>query len=217
MGPHWKGTSSLQNMIIMGDSYSKYEGKTWPCVHNFAFPGATAEDDLTTQIESFFAIYPKKSTPKDEPPLDPTKSTYFVFIGINDCGRTAADDLETPLETIFDALDDLYIKAGARNFLLVDVPPMHRSPQAAASDNEGELAERVQTWNERLRERAQDFASSSSQAMLSEVLDDPCEFDLTEDDPETEDGGFWLDDLHITASVHAILSDKLLDCILHLV
>ena len=41
---------------------------------------------------------------------------------------TDADDLGPIVEQIFEAMHDLYIKWKARAFLLIDVPPMHRSP-----------------------------------------------------------------------------------------
>ena len=49
-------------------------------------------------------------------------------MGINDCGRTPSDDLEPIVEAIFDVLHDLYTKFLARNFVLIDVPPIDRSP-----------------------------------------------------------------------------------------
>lgn len=42
-----------------------------------------------------------------------------------------ADPL-TANETLFEAQETLY-KAGARNFLIIDVPPMHRSPSGLDS------------------------------------------------------------------------------------
>jgi len=42
--------------------------------------------------------------------------------------RTDAHELEPIVEHIFEAMHDLYIKWKARSFLLIDVPPMHRSP-----------------------------------------------------------------------------------------
>ena len=41
---------------------------------------------------------------------------------------TSADELEDVLEALFDIVHALYVKAGARNFLLMDVPPLDRSP-----------------------------------------------------------------------------------------
>jgi hypothetical protein len=45
--------------------------------------------------------------------------------------RPSADDLEEVVESLFDAVHELYIKASARNFLLVDVPPLDRCPGGA--------------------------------------------------------------------------------------
>lgn len=42
--------------------------------------------------------------------------------------RTESEGMEEIIQVLFDALDDLYVKAGARNFLLVDAPPQDRSP-----------------------------------------------------------------------------------------
>ena len=56
-----------------------------------------------------------------------------MFLGINDCGTTDSDELESIVESLFDVLHQLYVKAGARNFVLFDVPPIDRSPQGTAS------------------------------------------------------------------------------------
>jgi hypothetical protein len=48
------------------------------------------------------------------------------------------------------------------------------------------------------------------------VLDDPLDFDFTDDDPETEGAGIWVDDLHLTSAVHSIFAERLLDSLLDL-
>jgi lysophospholipase L1-like esterase len=160
------------------------------------------------------------------------------YLGTNDCGRTPSDELEQIVETIFDTLHDLYVTAGARNFVLIDVPPIDRSPggngdlsrlplvasdiihPAVESDSAEDIKERVETWNELLRSQAKDFAEGSEKAtifvfsshrVLTEVLDEPLDFDFVEEDPETEGGNIWTDDLHLTPAVHAILAERLLD------
>ncbi len=50
----------------------------------------------------------------------------------------------------------------------------------------------------------------SSHQVLEEVLEDPSEFDFGEDDPTTEEGRIWVDDLHLTTDVHDILAERLL-------
>ena len=48
--------------------------------------------------------------------------------------RLEPDDLEEIVEKLFeDGLEELYIKANARNFLLINVPPKDRSPSGRVS------------------------------------------------------------------------------------
>lgn len=54
----------------------------------------------------------------------------------------------------------------------------------------------------------------SSHQVLNEVLDEPVDFDFSEEDPETEGAGIWADDLHVTPAVHAILAERLLDTLI---
>ena len=164
-----------------------------------------------------------------------------LFFGINDCGESDVDDLEAIVETVFESVHDLYVKANARNFVLVDVPPIDRSPQgvpgvatshyirsshitsaAVDSGSSDEIAKRVTTWNDLLKTQATDFGNSyeeatiilfSSHQVLTEVLEDPTEFDLSEDDPDTEGGSFWEDDLHLTSDIHDILAERLLSSV----
>ncbi|SJL02454.1 uncharacterized protein ARMOST_05781 [Armillaria ostoyae] len=190
------------DIVVFGDSYSKPDLEeesavdhllkdTSICVHSLAFPSATVEDDLPRQLSRFFTCFPKKSPyNSDVPTFDPTKTIYVLYLGINDCGRTSSDELESIVEALLGAVHDLYIKAGARNFVLVDVPPIDRSPGALDSD---EMQDRVETWND-----------------LLHVLDDPLEYDFAEDDPDDEGSAIWEDDLHLTPAVHVILADRLL-------
>ncbi|KAH9919903.1 uncharacterized protein B0H18DRAFT_1096021 [Fomitopsis serialis] len=230
-GSHWCDRSALENVVVFGDSYSKSDdGRTWvghlgkrlqrrdtPIrIHNFAFPSATAEYDLSTQFSSFFDLCPPKTDIYSGiPTLDPEKTVYCI----NDCGNPDSDDLASILETIFDGVHDLYIKAGARNFVLIDVPPTDRSPQANDCETSDEIEERVRTWNDALLAQTTEFGASTEQAttllfsshrVLTEVLDDPCEFDFTEDDATAEGGGIWTDGLHLSTHVHDILAERLM-------
>lgn len=152
--------------------------------------------------------------------------------------RTESDELEEIVQALFDVLDDLYVKAGARNFLLINAPPQDRSPggenlhipllsfceshstllDGAASELSSDISERFQTWNELLRSHAEDYASEttdasvflfSSHSVASAFLDDPLDFGFDEDDATTEGGAIWLDELHFTSEVHAIIAQRL--------
>ena len=96
---------------------------------------------------------------------------------------------------------------------------------ALESDTEEEIAARVETWNELLRNQITEFASSSKEAtillfsshqVLTEVLEEPLEYDFSEDDPTIDGGNIWVDDLHLTLEVHDILGDQLFKSLLSL-
>ena len=167
-----------------------------------------------------------------------TSPASVFYLGINDCGGRPSDELEPAVEVIFDTLHDLYVGVGARNFVLIDVPPIDRSPggtgiikhsslvepdpvnPAVELGSTESIKERVETWNGLLRSHAEEFAKGSEKAtvfvfsshrVLTEVLDEPLDFDFTEGDPETDGAGIWKDDLHLTPAVHAILAELLLD------
>ncbi|KAI0654754.1 hypothetical protein C8Q70DRAFT_1047814 [Cubamyces menziesii] len=212
-----------------------------PQIYNLAFPGATAQDDLAGQVSRLLALLTQEENdqPNVNSSLHPDRSTYcedlplsdtsdacadvsiilVVFMGINDCGSNDIYDLESIVEAIDDAIHILYVKAGARNFVLIDVPPINRSPQATNAGMSEEIDERVKKWNELLRGQIAEFGTSSREAttflfsshqVLSDVMDNPDKYDLAEDDPETGGGGIWEDDLHLAAEVHGVLADCLL-------
>ncbi|KAI6123289.1 hypothetical protein EV401DRAFT_2195993 [Pisolithus croceorrhizus] len=238
-GSHWHAQESMKNIVIFGDSYSKLNcDETWADhlvkrvrnrsngveIHNFAFPGATVEDDLSKQLSRFFGLFPKKNSPSELPVLDAGRTTYskchgqVIFMGINDCGQADFYDLESVVECILDEVHELYIRAGARNFVFVNVPPIDRSPRALDAGLSDEMEERVKAWNELFQAQVTEFGTSSKEAtvllfsshqVLTEVLDDPLEFDFSEDDPTTEGGGIWMDDLHVTTEVHDVFAERL--------
>ncbi|KIM41106.1 carbohydrate esterase family 16 protein [Hebeloma cylindrosporum] len=218
---------TFQHIVVLGDSYSSAAENNWvgllrkclpyssrPTIHNFAKGGDTVEDDLTLQLKRLFTRLPTAEA------LEGNGEVLFViWLGINDCGRTEADELEPIVAQIFEAMHDLYTKWKARAFLLIDVPPMHRSP--------GEMGiseERYTTWNSELLRQAETFAADatkasvlvvSSYAIISDFLDDPeaygmsdCiddedsnpEDDNGEEEPDdSDDNGqkaMWADDIH---------------------
>jgi hypothetical protein len=82
-----------------------------------------------------------------------------------------------------------------------------------------ELKERVQIWNKLLQGHAIDFLSTdatdatvfifSSHRLFTDILDNPLEYEFTEDDPETEGGGIWMDGLHPTSKVQDLFGEQL--------
>ncbi|KAG2119184.1 hypothetical protein DEU56DRAFT_747478 [Suillus clintonianus] len=187
-------------------------------VHNFSMPGATAKYHLASQLAWFFSRFSKKGQDESETvSLDPEETTYVLFLGINDCGTTDADDLEPIVDVIFDTVHQLYIRARARNFVIINVPPIDRSP--AGLSFSAELEDRIETWNDLLQKETADFASGgtqatqsvflfSSNAVLTDVLDSPVKYKFSEKDVMQAGGSIWEDELHITSSVQKVIAEQ---------
>ena len=115
------------------------------CIRSYASRGATARDDLASQVDQFFMEHPEKSpspTERSETLYGmPSINTIFkpflllkvLYLGINDCGTILGCEFESIIESIFESVHRLYIKAGARNFLFIDVPPIDRTPGGESS------------------------------------------------------------------------------------
>ncbi|KAJ3508552.1 hypothetical protein NMY22_g16575 [Coprinellus aureogranulatus] len=136
-----RSAKASRHWVILGDSYSaqikrnwlghltsKYTGFPGMTLHNFAIAGDTAEEDLSQQVGRLFRKYPSIEVFGEG---ERSKVLVVIWIGINDCGRNDPDDLPAIVEIVFDAVHKLYTEWKARAFLLIDVPPMHRSPGGA--------------------------------------------------------------------------------------
>ncbi|KAJ3555507.1 hypothetical protein NM688_g2538 [Phlebia brevispora] len=187
--------------------------------YSYAQLGATVHEDLGGQLRNVFERFPVKSTPTSLPSLDPDATLYVIWLGINDCGTLEQDRLPDVVTQLFeDGLSKLYIKAGARKFLLIDVPPMDRSPLAATLNAPSSISEKYVLWNDTLRRHAGTFASEnpetsvfifSSYQVISSILHDPEEYGFQKHDVSQEGGAIWLDGLHFTSDVHHIIAERL--------
>jgi hypothetical protein len=50
----------------------------------------------------------------------------------------------------------------------------------------------------------------SSHAVVESILNDPHKYGFIENDVTQEEGGIWLDDLHLTNDVHRVLSQRII-------
>ena len=95
--------------------------------------------------------------------------------------------------------------------LAADFGPLARETDVS------DLPTRYTTWNELLQRKAESFTEDSPQAsvflfsshkIVTNILDDPEEFDFSEDDA-TDMGSIWLDELHLTSEVHRCIAEGL--------
>ncbi|KAJ6561589.1 hypothetical protein B0H10DRAFT_1844566 [Mycena sp. CBHHK59/15] len=181
-------------------------------VRNFSFPGATAQDDLDDQLGRFFAVCPPKKAPDSKPALDPTNTCYVFSLGINDCGRTDEDDLDEIVEKILDAAHRLYTKAGARDFIFIDLPPIDRSPRYVFYLLY--ILPTIPYVHSSVRVLTRDAKATvfcfSAYAVFTDILNNPVDYEFEEDDTTYEGGAIWADELHATSAMHKIMANRLL-------
>lgn len=136
------------------------------------------------------------------------------------------------------ALHYLYTDAAARHFLLIDVPPLGRSPAgkcspflisssifgqyASGAFSSKDISPRYLEWNDLLISKASTFADEYSLAtvfvysmhkLLGDILHDPEEYGFTEGDATKPGWGIWADVLHLTSAVHSIIADGIMSAL----
>jgi len=142
-----------------------------------------------------------------------------VWVGINDCA--APGPHEQVVKRLLGAIDLLY-EIGARNFLLIDVPPIDKSPALPDSILEGrpELAETYRKWNSLLHEQTKTFHANpehsdctilmySSYNIFTRVNEEPEKFGFPPGDVKRKGGSMWMDHLHPTSKMHKVIADDL--------
>lgn len=151
-----------------------------------------------------------------------TNALFVTWVGINDCASmSSVDAIPERVDQLFAGQIDLYA-SGARNFLLVDVPHIDRSP-AVRRTRAPYVAPRYRTWNATLLSRARAFATAhpdatvllfSSARTIDGILDEPDIYGLEEPvgpglqpaDVRRAYGPIWADQLHPTSAVHDVLA-----------
>ncbi|KAF9484721.1 hypothetical protein BDN70DRAFT_872259 [Pholiota conissans] len=179
-------------------------------VYNYAKGGDTL-DGVSRQVQNLFL--PGLGKKPAGTPWTAEETLFITWVGINDCASQVRDDA---MERLFDLQDRVY-STGARNFLFINVPPIHRSP--AIRIRTGEAApQMLTTWNANLRKAAQKFCSThlnSSVFLLSSfhffntLLDNPTAYGFSEAEIKKRSGSFWFDHIHPTSKVHEYIASYL--------
>jgi phospholipase/lecithinase/hemolysin len=122
-------------------------------------------------------------------------------------------DHSSVVQQLFAQQENLY-SAGARNFLFVDVPPIHKSP-AGRSLKSGSSYE---AFNTHLHFHARAFAAGhadatvmlfSSWSTFSRFLDNPVAYGFEQSDSRKIGGAIWYDHLHPTSKAHDLVAKDL--------
>ncbi|QRV82804.1 carbohydrate esterase family 16 protein [Ceratobasidium sp. AG-Ba] len=183
-----------------------------------AFDYAIAGNNVTgftNQIQSEFM--PTAGQKPATSPWTADNSVFVSWIGINDLHEGA--DPTTTMNTIMQQQQSLY-DVGARNFILINMPPWDRSPMGAQIAG---LGPRVLAWNAMLADSTLTFSVAhqdasclvfSSWDTMTTILNNPARYNITE--PTSIGGDVWHDDLHITSFIHQRIANDMAGWLLSL-
>ncbi|KAI8096485.1 GDSL lipase/esterase [Halteromyces radiatus] len=160
---------------------------------------------------------------------------YSIWVGINDVGLLLNNPI-TSLDVIIhryrQLIDSLYDN-NARNLVLINVPPIDKSPKWAPPKTASKMRALVKEFNEKIEQMVNDvvdqyhdghFYLIDAWSIFTRILDNPNEYGFGNvtgycpdwRQPEEHDCQpiaeyFWLNDLHPTTKVHAHFAQALLD------
>lgn len=106
---------------------NKRPGEAALRVRDYAVTGDTVARMRRWQVRREFLAHARAES---EPTWSATDTLFVTWIGINDCSwnvRLKPPSVQPCFDDLFGAQEELY-SAGARNFCLVDVPPVHIFP-----------------------------------------------------------------------------------------
>ncbi|KAH8107182.1 hypothetical protein BXZ70DRAFT_1029523 [Cristinia sonorae] len=202
-------------------SADDFTGRQELNVHGYAVKGARVAG-LASQVDRFLSDLSlekcgglTRSETKEEAML------FAIWLGINDFATSQTpESMQLLLETVSEQQTRLYNEAGARNFLFVDIPPVHRTPAAARASEEQRqtLATTLKLWHTLLSTRVSSHPGISallfsSYAFFTGLLDDPTTYGFRDEDVVNAGptkSRIWLDELHPTSGVHRALSLSIL-------
>ncbi|KAI0904397.1 hypothetical protein F4823DRAFT_615111 [Ustulina deusta] len=185
-GPNWVGYLTV-----------KYNASSL-LTYNLAYGGATVDASLVTpydssvkslkdQVESEFI--PGYTGNSAKATWTGDDSIFAVWIGINDIGNSywngadATDALNAQIFDVISSLVDQIYAAGGRNYVLINVPPLDRTPLIipqgdwAVSVSGADVA----SWNQKVANFAEDLKAKAdtnvwvydANKSFGEVIDDP--------------------------------------------
>ncbi|KAK0705468.1 carbohydrate esterase family 16 protein [Lasiosphaeris hirsuta] len=183
-------SNPMGNPALPGSTFSG--GLTWPgflatqlntsltLTFNFAVAGATVDNSIVQAYRSgvpSIADQTKTWTTNLRPkpsyaPWTAESALFGVWIGVNDVGNSFEKSGSTlvtkDLDRYFSLLETLYT-GGARNFVLLNIPPTNKTPQMKSNAKVADLTGAIRNWNTQLPTRVATFKAANPEANVTIV------------------------------------------------
>ncbi|KAG8901466.1 hypothetical protein FRB99_005295 [Tulasnella sp. 403] len=182
-------------------------------VYDYAVGGSRVDGVVTQIHRSFLETVGHKD--EDRVPWDESNSLFVIWVGTND---VAYADFDAPdgLTLLFEWVFKLH-EAGARNFLILNVPPLPRPENEASMTSPVWLnrVRRCNEWNNMLPQFLSDFTASYPETsmflfdaykLFSDMFAEPTKHGFEEGAGMQFDEVMYVDHIHPTSGVHAVLA-----------
>ncbi|KAK5662462.1 hypothetical protein OQA88_8373 [Cercophora sp. LCS_1] len=226
--PGWTASGGFN---WVGFLASQYNASTL-LTYNFAYGGATTNASLVTpwrpdvlslvdQVAQFSGSIASKPA---YAPWNADNALFGVWIGVNDVGNSwwleEYDGLvEKIMDTYFGQLGVLYA-AGARKFVLLSVPPIHKTPAVLVNPVEAQEAEAVSIakYNQKIAERFAAFKTANpgaegvvvdTTAPFNKAIENPTAYGAANATCYNGDGVscLWFNDYHPGVAINRLVAE----------
>ncbi|KAL2266804.1 hypothetical protein VTJ83DRAFT_6156 [Remersonia thermophila] len=227
--PAFPGWTASGGLNWVGFLASQYNTSTL-LAYNFAYGGATTDSSIVEpyrpEVLSFIdQVAQFSGSIASKPAYAPwgDNALFGVWMGVNDVGNSWwKEDYDQILERIMDSyfsqLQVLY-DAGARNFVLLTVPPIHRTPVMMLEPDSVRALEAaaIAKYNTALNSRLAAFKSAHSDISakivdtgvpFNEALDNPTKYGSPDATCENEDGKscLWFNNYHPGVEINRLVA-----------
>ncbi|KAK4187765.1 putative acylhydrolase [Podospora australis] len=190
--PGWTASGGLN---WVGFLTSQFNTSTL-LTYNFAYGGATTNatlvqpwrEDVLSLVDQFTQFSNSIASKPAYAPWTAENSLFGIWIGVNDVGNSWWKE---DYDQLVDAIMDTYFRqlqiaynAGARNFALLTVPPIHRTPAMQAESVEVQETEAVSIakYNAAIATRLAAFKAANS-GVVAKIVDTGAPFNAALDNP----------------------------------
>ncbi|RAH47336.1 putative cellulose-binding GDSL lipase/acylhydrolase [Aspergillus brunneoviolaceus CBS 621.78] len=186
--PPYPGWTASGGTNWISDIVAKYNNSLL-LSYNLAYGGATVNASLVAPylptvysiIDQVDEFQEDLSPPPSWAPWDAKNTLFAVWIGVNDVAgswyQTSAAALEREiLDQLFEQIEHVY-QGGARNFALLTVPPIERTPNIMQGSDPDytipRLKAAIEHWNTILVEKVEVLAQTHHDAIVKVVDTQP--------------------------------------------
>ncbi|KAG8901465.1 hypothetical protein FRB99_005294 [Tulasnella sp. 403] len=202
--PNWVGHLSV--------SYNK----SGFLVYDYAVGGHTVTD-VADQVRLRFLVN-EGDKMKEAIKWAAADSLFVTWVGTNDVAY-ANFDAKRSVRYLFTLQQELY-RAGARNFLLLNVPPLPL-PMSKASETHPQLLARIRRctdWNNMLSKLIDTFVEQhqgssvflfDAHACFERMFNDPPKYGFPKGSGKAYDKHMYVDHIHPSSGMHKVIAEEL--------